>query len=573
MLNDTQSYSGIYNKEDDNKGPFHWMSQHGVFELSSVELGKFASVILDPFPTLVGTNLTLNVGDVTHEFVLTGGLQLISVPVAAGQTSLEFKFSTVADIPGEVRTLCARLRTFVVGAQEVPAKVAVMPSSIMAWYDSKGTHLEIDDGYKFPLDETTYVDIILTGNDQGSRVKVTAGGWQDEIMLCRSADTMIGLAIPTDVLKTARRIDLSKVIYFNEISIRNNFYDYLGLWSFNSTEANIAAEKSCLSSAANTGLFAQWFVTWKCNYSCKYCWQEENANSYRGERISRRKPEEWAAKFNEMKLSHLYFTGGEPSLYKELPQLISMLDPNIGLLMTTNLGGSFNVDRFVSLVPPGRFVELMASCHPTQIDYAEFIGKMRQLRAAGFTGLGVEMVMYPENIECAEPLIRDCRELGIKLRFDRFVPAGTYQPLDGALLQRIDGYIEQANEVTSVATVSEVSWYDSVGTSAPTVSLAEPDLGSLRNKAVLCPAGSSRINIDGDGQAFPCMSSIDRAKLFGIHALPHYRPIGNIFDADFRLFDRPVVCWEAFRCSACDYQVLAKSWRTFKADRTFPLPE
>ena len=52
-----------------------------------------------------------------------------------------------------------------------------------------------------------------------------------------------------------------------------------------------------------------------------------------------------------------------------------------------------------------------------------------------------------------------------------------------------------------------------------------------------------------------------RSKLFGNYSLPHYKPLGNILDGTFERLNEPVICWEKFRCSACDYQRVGKHWR------------
>ena len=89
---------------------------------------------------------------------------------------------------------------------------------------------------------------------------------------------------------------------------------------------------------------------------------------------------------------------------------------------------------------------------------------------------------------------------------------------------------------------------------------------------IFCPAGWKKINVDFEGNIFTCMSAIDRSKLFHQSAMPHYTPIANIFDKDFELKKEPVICWESFRCSACDYQMLQHAWRPFKNNFNHQLP-
>jgi hypothetical protein len=79
------------------------------------------------------------------------------------------------------------------------------------------------------------------------------------------------------------------------------------------------------------------------------------------------------------------------------------------------------------------------------------------------------------------------------------------------------------------------------------------------------------IVVDPEGYAYVCLSASVRAKLFGPCSLPHYQPIGNILDKDIELLERPLICWESFRCSGDQFQHLSPAW-TLLSDRLGPLP-
>jgi len=73
---------------------------------------------------------------------------------------------------------------------------------------------------------------------------------------------------------------------------------------------------------------------------------------------------------------------------------------------------------------------------------------------------------------------------------------------------------------------------------------------------------------------YTCSSAVNRSKLFGSSALPHYARVGNIFDREFQPLTRPVLCWESFRCGADDFQHLDSAWLPLShADLDLPLPE
>ena len=37
--------------------------------------------------------------------------------------------------------------------------------------------------------------------------------------------------------------------------------------------------------------------------------------------------------------------------------------------------------------------------------------------------------------------------------------------------------------------------------------------------------------------------------------------VKSMLDGTFERLNEPVICWEKFRCSACDYQRVGKHWR------------
>ena len=88
---------------------------------------------------------------------------------------------------------------------------------------------------------------------------------------------------------------------------------------------------------------------------------------------------------------------------------------------------------------------------------------------------------------------------------------------------------------------------------------------------IFCNAGTRQIVIDPEGHAYVCVSALVRARLFGPCSLPHYAPIGNILGDDFRLLDKPLICWESFRCNGDQFQHLAPAW-TLVSDTDDPLP-
>ncbi len=272
----------------------------------------------------------------------------------------------------------------------------------------------------------------------------------------------------------------------------------------------------------------------------------------------------------------MHLTGGEPSLYKKLPELIALLDPEIALVMNSNLGKALVIERFLEYVRPNRFHKLIFSLHPTQVPVETFFAKLAALKRAGYRNLVTEMVLYPLNLPLAGEVVARCRDLGVSLSFDPYVPADDdAMPRDQAMLHHMRHWIDVAADLTE--SLREVSPYSfeqphfyetSRDKQAGATSLPSGRL------PIFCAAGSRRINVDDLGDVYACTSAVDRGKIFDPLALPHYAPLGNIFDPDYSLLDRPIPCWESFRCSACDFRVVDPAWTRLSDSRhELPLPE
>jgi len=380
------------------------------------------------------------------------------------------------------------------------------------------------------------------------------------------------LAVPMAALHKSRTVSFQSTtpITIESAVVRADYYDFFGLQSQAVDRTRYDAEEARSQELAEPiGRSVQWFVTWKCNFTCAYCWQEVAAEAYRGGRANRIEPRVWADRFERLEPRELYLTGGEPSLYKQLPQLIAMLDPGIELVMHSNLGKAFHLAPFIEHVATDRFRELTFSLHPTQCKLDEFFGKLTELQQAGYLNLMAEMVLYPQNLPFAAEVLDRCKAMNMPLRYDPYVPAAD-DPVgrDEPLLARMRDWVDRASSHTERLGglrlwSFEKPQYWQHG--------AAPAAGRA---AIFCPAGSKRINVDDEGDVYVCMSAIDRSKIFDRLALPHYAPIGNLFDDRFELLERPVVCWESFRCSACDFQVVDRAWtRVPAAPRGLPLPE
>lgn len=381
------------------------------------------------------------------------------------------------------------------------------------------------------------------------------------------------LAVPLAALRRDPTVSFTAnvPVEIESAALRADYYDFFGLGSRSSQPQKFAvAERRCQETAATLARSVQWFVTWKCNFACAYCWQEVAAEAYRAGRANRIAPEVWVDRFQRLQPRELFLTGGEPTLYKQLPELIALLDPAIDLHLNTNLSRTFDIDRFLKLVPPDRFRELVVSLHPTEFALGEFFERLGRLSAAGYQRLLVTMVLYPQNLRFAAAALDCCQALGESLRFVPYVPAAN-DPVgrDRNLMVEMHEWVRRATDYTHSLGKLRLWSFDKPqfweSNDGPSLSGRTP---------LFCPAGSQRVNVDDIGDVYVCMSAIDRSKSFDRLSLPHYAPIGNLFDDEFQLLERPILCWESFRCSACDFEAVDRAWTAVPgATPTLPLPE
>lgn len=332
-----------------------------------------------------------------------------------------------------------------------------------------------------------------------------------------------------------------------------NFYNLKNQYSIQ----DIIEDKNYKKNINNIHSGITFFVTYKCTYKCPFCWQRSGTVDYTQEKGIHFDVNVVSSVFNKLKPSFIYFTGGEPTLYKNLFLMISKLDPNIKCRITSNLGPSFDVDKFVNLITPDRFEMLMFSYHPSETTLKEFLSKIDKLIENKFTNILVESVLYENDIQHLVEIRPYLLSRNITCRYDKCVlPNKTYK-LQHDQEQLAEELLKQGQDNQNEKDI-------------PLRQTGNPF--AEKDALILCPAGHKNFHIDPLGDIYTCMSALDRSKIFGKSALPHYCPIGNIQDENFNYLKEPILCWEPFRCSACDYDSLQSGWYFLSNDHP-PLPE
>jgi len=217
---------------------------------------------------------------------------------------------------------------------------------------------------------------------------------------------------------------------------------------------------------------------------------------------------------------HIMITGGEPSLYPNFIELVDELSKIHTVKVTSQLSG--DIYTFARKINPERVV-LDMNFHPMEAKLEPFIRKVLALKKRGFSG-GVCYLAYPPQMDRIEYYRDKFEEKGIN-----FALAAFWGEYNGKKYP--EGYSEEEKKMI-----------------APYI--GDPDrikyhLEGRKTKGKLCRAGYCYASIKADGAVTRC------------GPLSH-KPIGNIFDKDFKLLEKPEPC-EAEVCPCDEYVWLVES--------------
>jgi hypothetical protein len=280
-----------------------------------------------------------------------------------------------------------------------------------------------------------------------------------------------------------------------------------------------------------------WILTRYCNYSCKYCWPHARSST-----PDTTKPEihfntldsiKAQAKNNGFTNYHISFSGGEPTAYKWLRDVINhyvTVDPGEyqSIHMTTNLSpGSKWWNTWLEVTKPLQRRSITASFHDEFAKEQEFGDKCLQLMKGG-TFVTINQVMVPERFD------------ELYERLERFAARGinvTLKPQSNATASAVvSGYTDEQIQIMREGfpqhvkgeQLAQVSLYDKDGNEYE-LDQAERfnAFGFNKFQGWTCNAGYQGIVIRGDEvkRSYSC----------------HEQPIGTIHDG-FTIFDSPRKC-------------------------------
>jgi len=251
-----------------------------------------------------------------------------------------------------------------------------------------------------------------------------------------------------------------------------------------------------------------WHINDLCNFKCKYCFfpyfTEENPDA------GRLSPEQIVEAFNKTgRKWHLYIAGGEPMLYPNFAELISLLKPHHPVQISTNLYNK-KVKEFVERVTPDNVIMINGSLHIThhnKTSLAEFIKNYHLFLEKGFN-IVVTYVTYPPLFERMEKDFEYMRSQGIQ-RIHPLTFQGMYE----------------GKKYPGSYTKEQIKLIHDLSIDKREIFVTSNKL-NFKNR--LCRAGKDYFYMEINGEVYKCGTIRESC--------------GNLFDGTFNPAEHPMTC-------------------------------
>lgn len=277
----------------------------------------------------------------------------------------------------------------------------------------------------------------------------------------------------------------------------------------------------------------EWLIHYKCNYRCPYCffdgmWEEiEPRNQYL--------PLEkwfkvWYRIFEKYEKVRILITGGEPLIYLDFIELVEELSKYCAIGFDTNLSCSvMKLRDFVKKVVAEN-IDCGLSFHPLFAEYDSFLNKALFLKENGYN-VRVYYVTYPPQLGRLKYFQHKFVKKGLN-----FVP----QPFRGRYNGKIypEAYTEEEKAlIYNITEDLDVEFRKKIN----------KQMDQVKSEGRLCRAGQVYARVDTDGTVYRCGCDATGSA---------NKPIGNFFDANFELLDKPTPCEE--KICPCEFRWLVK---------------
>lgn len=247
----------------------------------------------------------------------------------------------------------------------------------------------------------------------------------------------------------------------------------------------------------------EWNMLYECNYRCPHCIFEGKWEEY-GPRTVYLSVAEWMKIwkriYDRYGRTSLIITGGEPFIYPDFINLIEQISAmHHPINISTNASG--DLIGFANKINPER-VGLNLSFQPGFNNLDNILEKVQFLKKKGFNTSHINICAYPPYLNDIDVYIEKAYSQGEILKVIPFY--GKYENVEYP-----DGYNEREKKLLGM----DKSWEKNV-----------------RRKGKLCSAGYKSALIFPDGKVARCGQIGERFL------------IGNIFDENFHLLEKPLKC-------------------------------
>ena len=256
------------------------------------------------------------------------------------------------------------------------------------------------------------------------------------------------------------------------------------------------------------------FLTMRCNLNCSFCLNEMDKKTRNG--FKELSGKEWVKALNRIESRSevpITFSGGEPTIHKDLSYIINNLKPSLNIDLLTNLSYEKGIEKLLRDVNPNRikrnspYSSIRVSYHPEQMgDGEKLVENVKKFQDAGFS-VGIWSVLYPspEQLSSIVQMQFRCKDNGIDFRLKEYT--GEYK---GKMYGNYSKY---------------------------------PDAISKKPKSCLCK--TSELLVGPNGDVYKCHRDLYKQEF----------SIGNITDHHFKVENKYRECDKYGECHYCDIKV------------------